>query len=98
MLTAVVEPRFRWSFPAPQALDPAFVAEGAARGLGERLLELLARRGVAADELATFFTDPGQALADPNLLPDAAILRERIAAARAAEEPVMVFGDFDADG
>src|SRR6185369_17422504 len=37
-------------------------------------------------------------LHDPLLLPDAAVFRDRIAAARRAGERVMVFGDFDADG
>lgn len=98
ILTAVVEPRFRWSFPQPQDLDPAFLAQGTARGLSIRLLEVLARRGVAASELAGFFAPPPAGLEDPALLPDADVFAARIAAARAGTEGVMVFGDFDADG
>jgi single-stranded-DNA-specific exonuclease len=98
ILTDVVEPRFRWSFPVHQDLEPAFLAEGAGHGLSVRLLEVLARRGVAADELAGFFAAPITGLADPVLLPDAAVFAQRVATARARGERVMVFGDFDADG
>src|SRR4051812_6723821 len=94
----VVEPRFRWSFPIPLDLDPALFAAGVEHGLSPRLVELLARREVRADEIATFFTAPELSLCDPALLPDALVFRDRVTAAIAAREPVMVFGDFDADG
>ena len=66
--------------------------------MNRRLLELLARRDVAAGELATFLAPPERSLCDPGLLPDADIFLERVRAARDAGERVMVFGDFDADG
>jgi single-stranded-DNA-specific exonuclease len=94
----VVEPRFRWSFPVPLVLDPAFAEAGRAQGLSVRLLELLARRQVLALELAGFFAAPEADLFDPGLLPDADVFLARIQAALAARERVMVFGDFDADG
>jgi single-stranded-DNA-specific exonuclease len=94
----VVEPRFRWSFPTPQELDPALVAAGRERGLSDRLVDLLARRGVTASELEAFFAAPSDGLCDPSLLPDAGVFLERIRLARARGERVMAFGDFDADG
>ena len=51
----MLEPRFRWSFPDPVEVDPAFAAIGQERGLSRRLIELLARRQVAPGELAGFF-------------------------------------------
>ena len=94
----MVEPRFRWSFPAPIELDPEFAAAGQDQHLSLRLLELLARREVGAAELSTFFAAPSAGLCDPALLPDAAVFVARIRAAQAARERVMAFGDFDADG
>jgi single-stranded-DNA-specific exonuclease len=95
----VLEPRFRWSFPDPQAIDPGLVVAAAARGLDERLTGLFARRGVHdAADLDAWFADPIAGLHDPRRLPDAARLLDRLERARAAGERVMVFGDFDADG
>lgn len=95
----VLEPRFRWSFPDPVAIDPGAAATGRRLGLGDRLLQLLARRGVGeAGELERFFGPPEDALHDPGLLPDAGAFRDRIRRAREQGEPVLVFGDFDADG
>jgi single-stranded-DNA-specific exonuclease len=94
----VVEPRFRWSFPAALELDPPFAQAGRERGLSLRLLELLARRHVSTAELGTFFTEPEAGLFEPGLLPDSATVADRIATARRTGERVMVFGDFDADG
>src|SRR5207253_1489243 len=62
-------------------------------------VELLAGRGIGtAIELDAFFAEPLAGLHDPALLPDAAIVRERILRSRDRGERVMVFGDFDADG
>jgi len=94
----VVEPRFRWSFPIPQELDPAFATAGREGGLSERVLELLARRGVAAAEMATWFAPAEAALCDASLLPDAQVFLDHLAEARSRGERIMVLGDFDADG
>ena len=96
----VTEPRYRWQFPGPAAADrPRTLAAGARHGLDERVTRLLAARGVA-DEAAidAFFAAPEAGLHDPELLPDAAAFRDRIARARRDGERVLVFGDFDADG
>ena len=42
----MLEPRFAWHLPAPIDLDPALVAEGAERGVSERLVGILAGRGI----------------------------------------------------
>jgi len=95
----VVEPRFRWLFPAPVELSPGLASAGHSRGLSPRLIDLLARRGVAsASELDAWFADPLDGLHDPALLPDADRLLARLMLARTREERVLVFGDFDADG
>ncbi len=68
-------------------------------GVSERLLRILASRGVGdAAELRRFLGPPEGALHDPLLLPDAEAALSRVAEARARGERVMVYGDFDADG
>ncbi|MEO5884328.1 MAG: single-stranded-DNA-specific exonuclease RecJ, partial [Candidatus Limnocylindrales bacterium] len=95
----MLEPRFRWSFPEPFDVDPELVTAGDARGLSERSIGLMARRGVTGTaELDAWFADPIAGLHDPRLLPDADILLERLTRARDLGERVVVFGDFDADG
>ncbi len=90
---------FRWLLPAPVALDPACRALGADRGISERLLKVLANRGVrSGDELARFLAPAEAGLHDPRLLPDAAVALERVGLARKRGERVLVYGDFDADG
>ena len=95
----MLEPRARWIFPSPTAIDPALLAAGQGLSLSPRVIGLLAGRGVADPEaLASFLGEPRDALHDPALLPDAAIFRDRIERAKARGETVVVFGDFDADG
>lgn len=95
----MTDARHRWVFPDPIRLDPGFRSAAREMGLGTFAAAVLARRGVDdAARLAAFLGPPEAALHDPALLPDAAQLVERVRAARAAGERVMVFGDFDADG
>jgi single-stranded-DNA-specific exonuclease len=95
----VVEPRAHWQFPAPASLDPSAIDAGARLGLTPRILALLAGRGVTdAPGVEAFFGEARAGLNDPTLLPDAGVFRDRLDAAKAAGERVMVFGDFDADG
>ncbi len=95
----MLEPRFRWTVTTGST-PPAHVLEaGADLGLSQRMLELLAIRGVAsAADVAGWFADPHAGLHDPRRLPDAAILLDRLTRARDQGERVLVFGDFDADG
>jgi single-stranded-DNA-specific exonuclease len=99
ILSDVLQPRHRWVFPVPVSLDPDVRAAIRERGLSERIAAILAARGVAtAGELGAWFAAPQVSLHDPEALPDAGRIRERIAGARSRGERVMVFGDFDADG
>lgn len=95
----MIEPRYRWLFPEPIAIDPVVREAGERHGLDARVAGLLARRGLldgpAFDE---FFADPLAGLHDPRLLPDAEPFLARIGRARTNGERIMVFGDFDADG
>jgi single-stranded-DNA-specific exonuclease len=95
----VADARYRWVVPAPVTVDPAVVEAGRRAGLSDRLIGLLAARGIAdATEIERFVGPPAAGLHDPWLLPDAAAFVERVERARSAGERVMVFGDFDADG
>jgi single-stranded-DNA-specific exonuclease len=90
---------FRWRVPAHVVLDPGCRALGAERGISERILAVLATRGVrSAEELAAFLAPAAEGLHDPRLLPDAEVAVRRVALARARSERVLVYGDFDADG
>ncbi len=95
----MLEPRFRWSFPDVNPIDPDLLTAASERGLAERMAGLLARRGVLdVAGLTAWFAEPLAGLHDPRLLPDADRTLERLTRARDRAERVMVFGDFDADG
>ena len=95
----MVESLYQWVAPPDVALDSDCLAIGTDRGISERMLRLLAARGVASpDELRRFLGDPEDGLHDPRLLPDAEAAVLRVSAARARGERVLVYGDFDADG
>jgi single-stranded-DNA-specific exonuclease len=95
----VIEPRFAWRVAETVTPSPELLEASARHRLGVRVAGLLAGRGIdSAAALDAFFAKPMAGLHDPALLPDAEVVRERIASARAANEPVFVFGDFDADG
>ena len=65
----------------------------------EPLVVLLAQRDLQGPDAVLRFLDPrDRTLHDPALLPDAAGLITRLRAAGAEGEPVLVVGDFDADG
>ena len=94
-----METRSRWVFPTPVTLDDSFRSSAERLGLSARLAELLAGRGLdAASDLESFFAAPEDGLHDPRLLPDADAFVTRIERARRDHAPVMLFGDFDADG
>ncbi|HEX7498472.1 MAG TPA: hypothetical protein VF344_08415, partial [Candidatus Limnocylindrales bacterium] len=90
---------FGWLFSEPPAVDPICRVFAVERGISDRLLSLLARRGVkSAADLAAFLAPPEEGWYDPSLLPDAAPALARVARAQANGERVLVYGDFDADG
>ena len=95
----MVEPRYRWAFPAVVSLDADLLDAAQRHALSPRVAGILAARGVAGSaELDAWFAEPESGLHDPTLLPDAGVARARIVRARDAGERVLVFGDFDADG
>jgi single-stranded-DNA-specific exonuclease len=95
----VVEPRYRWTFPAAVSLGPDLIEAAQRHALSIRVAGILASRGVAAvADLDAWFATPHAGLHDPSLLPDAAVARARLERAKADGERVLVFGDFDADG
>jgi single-stranded-DNA-specific exonuclease len=95
----VIEPLYRWLPPQAVGVDPGCRALGVQAGLSERLLGLLAARGVnQPDDLRIFLAPAAEGLHDPLLLPDAAAALERVARAARQKERLLVYGDFDADG
>jgi len=99
VVAAPLRARRRWTFASAVAISGPLRAAAEANALGGRALALLAARGIDTPEaLAAFLAEPRAGLHDPALLPDADVLVRRIAAAHDAGEPVVVFGDFDADG
>lgn len=95
----MLEPRFRWRFPESSPIAPELLTAALEQGLAQRMTGLLARRGVVdVAGLTAWFAEPLAGLHDPGLLPDAALVVDRLTHARARGERVMVFGDFDADG
>ena len=80
-------------------LVDALAGAGVAADLLLPLAALLGRRGMSDPVDALRFLDRGdRTLHDPLLLPDAPGLIARLRAAGDAGEPVLVVGDFDADG
>ncbi|MGD9644065.1 MAG: single-stranded-DNA-specific exonuclease RecJ [Pirellulales bacterium] len=80
--------------------DAAAVAHlQAAAGVPAVVAQLLLCRGVCQGDDARTFLDPKlTALRDPELLPGMAAAVERITAAIAARERIVVYGDYDVDG
>ncbi len=63
------------------------------------LAQCLVNRGHTDPAKAAVFLEPRlKTLADPFLLPDMALAVERLFAARATREPLVIFGDYDVDG
>ena len=90
---------FQWRVAETPRVDTDCRVLAAERGISERLLVLLAGRGIiTADDLRRFVAPAEEGLHDPRLLPDASAALRRVATARARGERVLVYGDFDADG
>jgi single-stranded-DNA-specific exonuclease len=95
----MIQPAYRWRFPAGTVIPPELLEAGGRLGLSARLVAILLARGLRSPaELAGFVAEPVEGLHDPFLLPDAAIFLDRCRVARKRGETVLVFGDFDADG
>jgi len=62
------------------------------------LAEILVRRGLSDPDAAREFLSPSCRLRDPFLLPGMEAARRRLDRALGRDEPILVFGDYDADG
>jgi single-stranded-DNA-specific exonuclease len=96
--SGMLTPRYRWRYPAGTVPDAAFVAAVEAHGGSSLVATVLARRGVATDDVDAYFGPPALGLHDAALLPDAGLVVARVARARERGERILVVGDFDADG
>lgn len=85
----MLESKMKWSF---DSLEPV----NEAQTIMTRLLE---KRGVTTDKEQKAFLSPSMKdLIDPSLLTDSEKVKSRILKAVETGEPIMVFGDYDADG
>lgn len=99
-----IDAQRRWRVEAPErelvhALRHTLNAIEMRDELRDSLAELLALRRLREPEEVQRFLDPrDRTLHPPELLPDAPGLIARLRAAGEAGEPILVVGDFDADG
>lgn len=99
-----IDAQRRWRVEAPErelvhALRHTLNAIEMRDELRDSLAELLAMRRLREPEEVQRFLDPrDRTLHPPELLPDAPGLIARLRAAGEAGEPILVVGDFDADG
>jgi single-stranded-DNA-specific exonuclease len=90
-------PRYRWRVRATDTTKAERLAQ--ALNLSRAIASLLVARGYTEPEDAYRFLNPSlHDLADPRLLPDIEPAVRRLALAVERKEPVLVYGDYDADG
>ncbi len=96
MQEAAVAPRHRWRLRGEEPTRRNLLA---ARGdLHPVVADLLARRGVAPEELRDFLDASLHHLPDPSSLPDLDAAVAALERARSAGRRVLVHGDYDVDG
>ncbi len=89
--------KFRWSLAPPQPLLAGRLA--AQLKIPPLLAQCLLNRGFSEPPAIETFLQPRlKNLADPFRLPDMAAAVERLLRARAQNEPLVIFGDYDVDG
>jgi single-stranded-DNA-specific exonuclease len=89
--------KYRWSIAPPQPALADFLAK--ALKVSPLLAQCLLNRGFSEPEPIARFLQPRlKHLADPFLLPNMRAAVERLLAARARNEPLVIFGDYDVDG
>ena len=89
--------KFRWSLAPPQPLLAGQLA--AQLKIPPLLAQCLLNRGFSELPAIESFLHPRlKNLVDPFLLPDMATAVERLFRARAQNEPLVIFGDYDVDG
>lgn len=89
--------KYRWSMAPAQPALAEFLA--GQLGVSRLLAQCLLNRGLSEPGPIARFLDPKlKDLADPFLLPNMRAAVERLFAAHAAREPLVIFGDYDVDG
>jgi single-stranded-DNA-specific exonuclease len=89
----MIRPRFEWLLPPPVESPPLLA------GFGAPVATLLARRGLWTDAAVAQLLNAGTAdLAPLELMTDADAALNRIEAAIDQDEPIAIWGDYDADG
>jgi single-stranded-DNA-specific exonuclease len=89
--------KFRWSLAPPQPLLAGQLA--AQLNISPLLTQCLLNRNFSEPPAIETFLQPRlKNLADPFLLPDMTVAVERLLRAREQNEPLVIFGDYDADG
>jgi single-stranded-DNA-specific exonuclease len=89
--------KYRWFIQAPDRTLVCQLVD--ALKIPTVLAQCLVNRGFAQPDIAANFLDPRlKNLADPFLLPNMDAAVDRLLAARTAQEPLIVFGDYDVDG
>jgi single-stranded-DNA-specific exonuclease len=89
--------KFRWTLAPPQPALTSFLAREL--GISPLLAQCLLNRGLSEPDPIRRFLQPRlKDLADPFLLPNMRAAVERLAAARARGERLVIFGDYDVDG
>jgi single-stranded-DNA-specific exonuclease len=89
--------KFTWTVAAPRRELGQELA--GALAISPLLAQCLLNRGLHQPELASRFLQPRlKHLADPFLLPNMAAAVDRLLAARARHELLVIFGDYDVDG
>ncbi|MEO6183257.1 MAG: single-stranded-DNA-specific exonuclease RecJ [Verrucomicrobiota bacterium] len=87
----------RWSLAPPQPALAAHLANVAK--ISPLLAQCLLNRGFSEPEKIAHFLEPRlKMLADPFLLPNMSAAVDRLLLARAQNELVVIFGDYDVDG
>ncbi len=89
--------KYRWTLAPPQPALAEFLAKELR--ISTLLAQALLNRGLSEPEPITRFLEPRlKNLADPFLLPNMAAAVDRLLRARAHDEPLVIFGDYDVDG
>lgn len=81
-----------------KTVDPTAEQALCGGGCGTLLSRVLAARGITTTQQAEALLNAQAPLSDPMLLKDMDKAVERIHRAIAAEEPIVIFGDYDVDG
>ncbi|MDB6022667.1 MAG: single-stranded-DNA-specific exonuclease RecJ [Pedosphaera sp.] len=89
--------KFRWSLAPAQPLLASSLAKGLK--ISPLLAQCLVNRGLSEpSDIAGYLQPRLKQLADPFLLPNMAAAVERLFQARAKNEALVIFGDYDVDG